>query len=262
LKTNKINYLIIGILFFSLNLFGCDVKKDSEKKEQACPQKEKIEYKAKVAIVIDDWGYNNRLIKPTKDLGIPVTFSILPNLSYSSFVAEEANKDGYEIILHLPMESHSLIASEEVYLNAEMNNEEIAVFLDNALKSVPYAKGVSNHQGSKATENKELMEEFFAILKMKNLYFLDSLVTPETCAQQVALDKGICAYKRTVFLDNQSDFDYIKGQFQELEEIALERGSAVGICHARKSTVDALTKLVPEAKNNNIKFIFLSELNN
>ncbi len=237
---------------------GCEGKQSEEKVET----EEQLEVKAKVAIVIDDWGYSKKLLPKTIALETPVTFSVLPNLDYSAYIAYEAHQAGYEVILHLPMESYSLIAAEKEYLNTQMSEQEISDFLDRSLASVPYTTGVSNHQGSRATEDKELMQEFFDILSKKDLFFLDSFVTSNSCAQEVASSCGIKTAERAIFLDNESDFDYIKGQFEKLQEVALEKNQAVGICHARKASIEALEKLIPEAGENAIEFVFLSELLN
>jgi hypothetical protein len=241
---------------------GCQAKPPAQEEAKTEKQGGKVDYKAKIAIVLDDWGYSKKLVNKTLGLKTPVTFSVLPNLAYSTYVAKEAHQAGYEVILHLPMESKSHLAAEKEYLNSQMNEEEISAFLEKSLESVPYADAVSNHQGSKATEDKELMQRFFVILSAKDLFFLDSCVTYDSCAAPTAADCGLKTLTRNVFLDNKSDFDYIKGQFEELQEKALERGEAVGIGHARATTIEALEKLIPEAKENNIEFIFLSELLN
>jgi len=258
-KINKISFFIVIICIVPVFLMGCE-NKQSEEKLQTKQQKEQVELKAKVAIVIDDWGYSKKLLNKTIALKTPVTFSVLPNLDYSSCIASEAHQAGYEVILHLPMESYSLIAAEKKYLKAGMSQQEISDYLDKSLLSVPYAKGVSNHQGSRATEDEELMQEFFDILSKKDLFFLDSFVTCNSCAQDIASNCGIKTAERAVFLDNESNFDYIKSQFEQLQEVALEKSQAVGICHARKATIKALEKLIPEARENNIEFVFLSEL--
>ena len=258
-KTNKIFFSIILVCLLPAFLIGCQEKRP-EKQAKVKQKEEKVEFKVRVAIVIDDWGYSKKLFNKTAALKTPVTFSVLPNLNYSSYIASEAHQAGYEVILHLPMESYSLVAAEEEYIKTGMSEREISDYLDKSLASVPYADGVSNHQGSKATEDKELMRHFFNILSKKDLFFLDSFVTCDSHAHEVALSKGIKSLQRAVFLDNESDFNYVKGQFEQLRKIALEKGRAVGICHARKASIEALEKLIPEAKENNIKFVFLSEL--
>src|SRR4030042_1073236 len=57
--------------------------------------------KGKIAIVIDDWGYNLHNLETLKTIRFPITASILPNLSYSKFLARELYRHNIEIILHL-----------------------------------------------------------------------------------------------------------------------------------------------------------------
>ena len=63
-----------------------------------------VPIKGKIAIVLDDWGYNLNNLKTLKKIRYPITASILPNLSYSKALAGELHKRSIEIILHLPME--------------------------------------------------------------------------------------------------------------------------------------------------------------
>lgn len=258
-RIKKILFFAVVICLLPIFFVGCEGKQP-EKQVDTEQEKETVEFKAKVALVIDDWGYSKKLFNKTIALQTPVIFSVLPNLAYSSYIASEAHQAGYEVILHLPMESYSLIAAESEYLNAQMSQQEISDYLEKSLASVPYADGVSNHQGSRSTEDQKLMQKFFDVLSKKDLFFLDSCVTSDSCAQDIASSCGIKTAKREVFLDNESDFDYIKGQFEQLQETALEKGQAVGIAHARKETIEALEKLIPEARENNIKFVFLSDL--
>jgi len=68
---------------------------------------------AKVAVVMDDFGYNMNNTDALFAIGEPVTLSILPNLRRSRDIAESARKHGYEVILHLPLESHRNDVREE-----------------------------------------------------------------------------------------------------------------------------------------------------
>ncbi len=141
-----------------------------------------------------------------------------------------------------------------------MKKEEVLAALTKALENVLFAKGVSNHQGSKATENYELMKTIFTELRLRNMYFLDSLVTNKSVCKKLAKEIGIGFGRRDVFLDNKEDFEYIKGQFGQLVKRAKRSGSAIGIGHDRQKTIAALAVLIPEAEKEGVKFVFLSEL--
>lgn len=217
----------------------------------------------KIAIVLDDFGYNNKNVNAIFDIKAPVTFSILPHHPYSKKIAELTHQKNYEAILHLPLEPYETdksIKPEKTTITAAMKKEEVLSALTKALETVPFVKGVSNHQGSKATENYELMKIIFTELKARNMYFLDSLVTGKSVCKKLAKETGIGFGRRDVFLDNQEDFEYIKGQFGQLVKRAKRSGSAIGIGHDRPHTVAALAVLIPEAEKEGIKFVFLSEL--
>ena len=217
----------------------------------------------KIAIVLDDFGYNNKNVNAVFDIKAPVTFSILPNHPYSKKISELAHQKGYEAILHLPLEPYEndkTVKPEKITIMTTMKKEEALAALTKALESVPYVKGASNHQGSKATENYELMKIIFIELRLRNMYFLDSLVTSKSVCKKLAKEIGIGFGRRDVFLDNKEDFEYIKGQFGQLVKRAKRSGSAIGIGHDRPHTIAALAVLIPEAEKEGVKFVFLSEL--
>ena len=52
----------------------------------------------KIAIVLDDWGYNLNNLPILKQIKYPMTLSILPNLAYSKRINQEGRALGCEII--------------------------------------------------------------------------------------------------------------------------------------------------------------------
>ena len=112
----------------------------------------------RVALVIDDWGYNLNNVDLLRTIDIPITLAVLPNLKHSKEIAKEARFRNREIILHMPMEPESsFIRLERYTITADMGGEEIASIFDRALDSVPGAKGVSNHMGSRFTADSRAM---------------------------------------------------------------------------------------------------------
>lgn len=229
------------------------------------PRKKEVSKKrepvAKVAIVIDDLGYNLKDIEQIYNIKKPITLSILPNLPYSRKIAIEAAKKGYEVILHLPLESHKVDAPlEEGTIRVDMTKDEVLKNIDMTLDSVSGCRGVSNHMGSKATEDRVLMATILKELDRRGLYFLDSLVTNKSVCQTIADEVGIRFAKRDVYLDNINDTAYIKNQFQFLIKKAKRRGSSIGIGHDRGLTIATLTEEIPKAEEEGINFVFVSEL--
>lgn len=217
--------------------------------------------KAKVAIVLDDWGYNIKNLNDILQIDKPLTLSILPNLRYSATIAKKAKEKNFEIILHMPMEpKNDKMRLELNTLYTTMDEKEIRAHLEKALKSVLYASGISNHEGSKATEDERTMRVVFGEFKKQNLYFLDSLVTNESVCEPLSREMGIKFAQRSIFLDNEDNSEYIKKQFEQLINVAIKTGDAIGICHDRKNTIKVLKEMLPKFEENGIQLVFVSQL--
>ncbi len=217
-------------------------------------------YKASAAIVLDDFGYNLRNVKDVWALEAPVTLSILPNLPYSRTISLAAREHGFEHILHLPLEPHENRRLEKRTIMISMTDEEVAETLKWAMLSVPGLAGISNHMGSKGTEDKRVMSTIFRQMKTDNLYFLDSLVTNKSICARASREIGIRFAARSVFLDNKTDPDYIAGQITEMADKALAAGSAIGIGHDRPLTISVIKEMLPELKRRGIRLVPASEL--
>lgn len=217
---------------------------------------------AKIAIVLDDWGYNLNNLSILKEIGYPLTVAVLPNLTYSNEVSVEAHRLNKEIILHLPMEPQ---ASEKVRLEQDtvmsgMSKDKIIAILNKGLINLSYASGVSNHMGSKLTQDEAAIRIIFEEIKKKKLFFLDSMTSKSVC-KTIAKTIGVSFAWRSVFIDNILDEASIEQQIRLLVRKAKLRGSAVGIGHDRRPTLAVLKRLMPEIeKAEGVKFVFVSEL--
>ena len=219
--------------------------------------------KPKIAIVLDDWGYNLRCLNLLRQIDIPVTISILPNLKFSSKIAEEAKRLGKEVILHLPLEPETegrRIGLEKRTIISDMSDDEIVKNFRFALNSVPYTCGVSNHMGSRATKDPRIMSVVFNELKKEELFFLDNLVTDESICKSLSAQMQVRFAGRDFFLDNSDDYEYIKEQFMKLIEFTQEFGQGVGIAHARRTTLKVLKDIIPLMEEKEIKLVFVSDL--
>ncbi len=241
------------------------VKKSPAAKEAARKRKftavQKNYKNPKAAIVVDDFGYNVNNLDSLFAVKRAVTFSVLPNLPYSKKIASLAYSKGYEVILHLPMESiDSAAPAEEGTIKTGMSEKDVLALLDKDIVSVPDLSGVSNHQGSKATEDKRLMSIVLSDLKRRGLYFLDSLVTDKSVCHETAAQWRVPYAERDIFLDNENNPEYIEKQMLSLRRLAFKYGSVIAVCHDRKNTIAVLNKMMPELAEEGIRFVYLSEM--
>jgi len=216
--------------------------------------------KAKIAIVIDDWGYHLTNMEITSQIKYPLTMSVLPNVAYSREAAEELHRMGFEIILHLPMEPREKYQLEKNTIMTSMTEAAIKKILDKDLSGIPYVKGVSNHMGSMATADTKTMQAVFKELKKRQLYFFDSFVHPKSICLDLAEKSGLRFARRDVFLDNKEEYAYIAEQVYKLKMRAKLKGWAIGVGHDRSMTMAILKELMPQLEKEGYKFVFLSEL--
>jgi len=216
--------------------------------------------RARIAIVLDDWGYNINNLNIIDQIKYPITVSILPDLNYSRKISEALHSRGFEIILHLPMEPHEKYRLEKNTILTTMDELTIRKIIDQDLENIVYADGVSNHMGSAATEDKRTMEIVFKELKKKHIFFLDSFVTSKSVSANLARKIGLETARRDVFLDNTEEARYIKQQIYKLKSRAKAKGYAIGIGHDRRITLEVLSEVMPQLEKEGFKFVLLSEL--
>jgi len=204
----------------------------------------------KVAIIIDDLGYDRFIAKKFLALDGVFTFSVLPHGPFTKRIAKAAEAKGYDIMLHLPMEpiEYPSVNPGPGALLTSMSPDELIEQLRKDLDDVPSIKGVNNHMGSRMTTVSTQMYQIFSILKQRNLFFIDSRSTAKTVCEPSARLLQIPFAQRDVFIDHIPDTEFIRKQLRQLVKIAKRKGVAVGIAHPHKITYKILSQELPELK--------------
>lgn len=216
---------------------------------------------ARLAIILDDVGGDSASIDSIFALRYPLTLSILPNHPRSALIAKEAHSRGYQVMLHLPMESVANETAESHELRPGMSSTEVSTELASMLRSVPYAAGANNHQGSLATSDPRLMSALMPALRSHHLFFIDSRTTAATVAYSAAQTAGVpCAYRNVPFLDDVPETRAILHQLELAARDALEKGQAIAIGHPHAATLRALSGFLPEAESKGIRLVDASDL--
>lgn len=215
-----------------------------------------------IVLVIDDFGYRNDAISDGfLNLPIPITCAVLPGHKQSSPVAKKAVSAGKEVIIHMPMQSSvTSLGEDEFKLKVGMTSQEIEWRLNEALKEIPEALGINNHQGSKATADGKVMAVVASVLKNKDKFFLDSRTSSKTVGESTMRSVGVLTARRHVFLDNDLSVEKISNQFDELVRISKKKGVAIGIGHVKGNTLKVLQKKIPLLVEQGFDFKFLSQV--
>ena len=235
--------------------------------DQVAVKPESTPIKARIAIVIDDWGYNGSVLPLLYKIKSPVTIAVIPHHKFSKSIAREARQRGYQVILHLPLESESHLAAEKDTLNCSMGEKELRQKLSALLESVPGIVGVNNHQGSKATKDVKTMSIIMSELNKKGLFFLDSRTTRKSICAKIAPSIGIKFAQSDGFIDlppsrlREKEYQkYVCKNLDRISAVAAKRGYAIMIGHDLKVTLDLLSIEIPKLEKKGFKFVFLSDL--
>ncbi len=214
----------------------------------------------RAAIIIDDLGQDLAAANALLGFPYPLTFSVLPHLPHSAETAEKAHREGREVMLHLPMEPESSAKPGPGEIRVGMREAEVDRLLDQNLGSVPYAAGVNNHMGSRATTDAALMREVVKVLHQRRLFFVDSRTTAQSVAFEVARKEELPSFYRSVFLDDTETVPYTLGQLREFLHVIESQGVAIAIGHPYPSTIQALRRFLPEFERSDIQLVPASEL--
>ncbi len=216
----------------------------------------------RIAIVIDDLGMDMKQAREILSLPAKITFAVMPGLAQSKNVAELAEQNNHEVLIHMPMEYRGKNGKPAPgILRSNMTPMEFLTTVSSDVESVPGAVGINNHEGSALTENKEAMKFLMAELKARNLIFLDSLTSSKSVAYATAKEFGLKSGKRDVFLDNDIDNPVsIRKQLDELGEIARKNGKAIGIGHPHPVTIMELRKWLADAGTQGFEIVPVSKV--
>jgi polysaccharide deacetylase 2 family uncharacterized protein YibQ len=215
----------------------------------------------RLAIILDDLGNDSGAAQAVFAMPYPVTISILPNHVHSAEIAQQAQRRGDQVMLHLPMQSVAKEHAEKQELHRGMSRADISRLVSEFLNEVPGVIGVNNHQGSASTADKKLMAELMPVLREHKLFYVDSRTSAATVAYDTAQRFGVLtAFRNVPFLDDVEDVSAVRKQIEIAIAGASKKKDVIAIGHAHPSTLEALRETLPQAQTHGVKLVFASEL--
>ncbi len=216
----------------------------------------------RLALIIDDGGYNLDSLREMTRLGKPMTFAILPNAPHSRESALLVQERGGEVMLHLPMEpkEEERFALEKNMVKTQMPSPLIQKILREGLKQIPQARGVNNHMGSRATEDRKVMDALMDVLKEKDLYFIDSHTSANSLGRETARSTGVRFAQNDKFVDAMKKPEAVREALQQVTAKAGKEGKAVAIGHLSSFTVQAVQEMISVIEKAGIRLAFASEV--
>jgi uncharacterized protein len=214
------------------------------------PSTSHLKEKPRVAVIIDDLGYDTYIAKKFVELEPRLTFSVIPHTPFQKKVAEIIRKNGGELMIHMPMEPNEYpeVNPGPGALLTTMEPDQLIAQLKLNLDTISDAKGINGHMGSKLTANSEKMYQIFSVVKQRKLYFVDSLTTPHSVCKPSSTLLQVPFAQRDIFIDHFQEPEFIRKQIYRLIKLAKKNGEAIGIAHPYKITFEILEQMMPEIK--------------
>lgn len=219
----------------------------------------------RLALVIDDFGFqSSEQIRAFAALGCTFTPAVLPGYPRSAEAARIFLEAGRTPILHLPMEPKDYPRTDPGpgAVLVGTGAEGIASTLLGHLAALPGIAGVSNHMGSRASEDPATASALMAALATRGLFFLDSGTSDESVLSHEASRQGVACLTADLFLDGDPirDRASMARRLAEARELAESCGSVIMIGHAREETRAFLPAAADSLRSWGIRMVPLADL--
>ncbi|HEV7254094.1 MAG TPA: divergent polysaccharide deacetylase family protein [Mesorhizobium sp.] len=218
---------------------------------------------ARVAIVIGGLGLSQTGTQAAiRKLPPEVTLAFASEGNSLGRWMQEARRDGRELLMQVPLEPFDGPEADpgRNTLLAEGGPEENIDRLHWALGRTTNYVGAMNHMGARFTATPEAMKPFMDELGRRGLMFLDDGTSARSLAGSQAPDARVPLAVADTVIDGKRDRNAVLAKLDELERIAVSRGTALGTGSAFDATVDAVAEWAAGAKKRGVEIVPVSAL--
>jgi hypothetical protein len=216
----------------------------------------------RVAVIVDDLGSRRDVFDVLRDLRRPLTVAVLPGLPLSEWTAREASQAGMEVLLDIPMEPYRFpeVDPGPGALLMAMSPRELQAQMGAHLASVPGAVGVTNHMGSRMTEDRARMRSVLEVMAGRRLFLVDGLTSNLSVAYDEAKAQGLRAGRRQVIVDHAAGEAGDRVRWDEVAWWAESRGEVIVIAHGHLLTARLLREYVPRWEARGMRLVPVSQI--
>lgn len=197
----------------------------------------------RIAIVVSDMGLSGVTTGAAlQKLPVGVTLAFLPYAERLDSWVEQARTKGHEVMLSVPMEPIGFPRNDpgpNALLSTLPSDRNIERLHWSMTKVMGYT-GITTTTGSKFVGNADALKPVMDDLKARGLLFLDPRLTPKSQGATAAEKAGVPRAAADRIIDRDLARNAIDDQLRELEAVARQQGSAVGIGFPYPSTVERL----------------------
>ena len=238
---------------------GRDARRAPAEGSPGVPPSRRNSGKGTLVLIIDDLGFEGQPLNRLMALDPNVSLSVLPNGDAAAEFATRLHGAGFEVLCHLPMEPiNAHVSPGRGAIMTSMSDDELAAATQRSIQAVPFARGVNNHMGSKATRDRRVMQSVLRSLP-PGLFFIDSRTTGGSVAYDTARSLQIPTATRDVFLDDTPTEASVERELERAIQIAMSGRTAIAIGHPHKQTLAVLERELPRMRERGVRIIRASE---
>lgn len=173
-----------------------------------------------------------------------------------------ARRGGHEILLQLPLEPFDYPDNNPGRLTLVSTDSAAANLnrLHEAMGKMTNYTGVMNYLGGRFLADPDALEPVMKDISSRGLLFLDDGSSAQSLSATYAKAYASPHAFADIVLDQEVSKAAVLKKLDDLERIALRKGSAIGVASAFDESVDAVTEWARDAQNRGIEIVGVSVL--
>ncbi|HFC05449.1 MAG TPA: divergent polysaccharide deacetylase family protein [Rhizobiales bacterium] len=215
----------------------------------------------KIVLVIGGMGINFKLSEQAiKELPGNVTFAFAPYGRNLQGLINKARRRGHEVILHLPMEPFgypginpgpkTLLAEADPLVNLKNLKWLMSRFSGYT--------GVTNYMGAKFTNAGGALLPVFSQLKARGLVYFDDNSNGRSLISSIARATNLPSRRADITINSDQTYSEIQQTLVNLENVARNKGLAIGVGTGLAGTIDAVESWSRELEDRGFLLVPLS----
>lgn len=219
----------------------------------------------RIAIVIGGLGLSQTgTQRALKLLPEEITLAFAANGNSLGRWMPEARRGGHEILLQVPMEPFDYPDNDPgplTLVHANSADQNIALLHRSMARMTNYT-GVMNYLGGRLLADPTALEPVMRDIGQRGLMFLDDGSSAQSLSATYAKAFTMPHAFADLVLDNDVNKTAILKKLDELERIALRKGSAIGVASGFDESIDAVSEWAKQAGDHGIEIVGVSVLAN
>lgn len=219
----------------------------------------------RIAVVVGGLGTGaTRTVEGLRKLAPDVTLAFSPYAKDLDQWVARATSQGHEMLLQVAMEPFDYPDNDPgpqtllTSLAAEQNVDRLHWFMSRFGGYV----GIANYMGQRFTASDQALGPVLREVARRGLIYFDDATVPRSLAAQIAGANNVAFAKADVVIDAAPTAADIDAALARLEQIARERGQAVGAASALPVAIDRIARWAKQLESRGIVLAPLSAVAN